>query len=110
MDGGVRDLLSASQVEKFDVVLNCDCIYEPLYGTSWKMLLQCQEELLRLNPRAYVLTSVERRRLDGVDQYLQAARESPVVARVERLSAIPFEHPQEVELYRLHGVIANDHS
>ena len=35
----LEQLLQTSQLESFDVVLNCDCIYEPLYGTSWKALL-----------------------------------------------------------------------
>jgi hypothetical protein len=99
---GVRKLLQTVQLDSFDVVLNCDCIYEPLYGDSWKCLLACQEELLRRNPDCYMLTAVERRRVDGVERYLQAAEESPVVSRVERLDA-PFAHPPEVELYRLVG-------
>jgi hypothetical protein len=86
----------------FDVVLNCDCIYEPLYGESWKMLAECQEEFLRHNPHAFVLTSVERRRVDGVQHYLQRMQESELVDRVEQVT-IPFNAPKEVELYRIFG-------
>eukprot|EP00977_Amphora_coffeiformis_P022995 scaffold12050_cov168-Amphora_coffeaeformis.AAC.1 len=31
-------LLQECQLNSFDLVLNCDCIYEPLYGDSWKAL------------------------------------------------------------------------
>jgi predicted nicotinamide N-methyase len=88
----------------FDIVLNCDCIYEPLYGESWRMLLECQQELLRLKPDTYMLTAVERRRLDGVDTYLQCLKDSPVVDRIEQV-VVPFDHPAEVELYRIYGTM-----
>jgi hypothetical protein len=88
----------------FDIVLNCDCIYEPLYGESWRMLLECQQELLRLKPDTYMLTAVERRRLDGVDTYLQCLKDSPVVDRIEQV-VVPFDHPAEVEQYRIYGTM-----
>jgi predicted nicotinamide N-methyase len=88
----------------FDIVLNCDCIYEPLYGESWRMLLECQQELLRLKPDTYMLTAVERHRLDGVDTYLQCLKDSPVVDRIEQV-VVPFDHPAEVELYRIYGTM-----
>lgn len=99
---GVRELLETTGLsDGFDVVLNCDCIYEPLYGESWKMLLACQVELLRCNPHTIFLTSCERRRVDGVDKYLVAAAKhgSLVVEKV-----IPsFDYPKEIELYRMYG-------
>jgi len=103
---GVAELRRATGIHHFDVVLNCDCIFEPLYGTSWKMLLQCQEELLRTSTTSgtFCLTSCERRRLDGIEKYLAAAAASPWIDRVERVP-VDFEHPQEVELYRLYGVV-----
>jgi len=85
----------------FDIVLNCDCIYEPLYGTSWKQLLECQEEFLRIRPDTYMLTSVERRKADGADLYLQAMRASPHVQRVEKIEYS--KCPVEIELYRAYG-------
>lgn len=86
----------------FDVVLNCDCIYKPLYGKSWKYLLTCQNELLRRNPATILLTSCERRRDDGIDDYLAAATSTPDIARIEKIP-IPFEHPAQVEIYRFYG-------
>jgi hypothetical protein len=101
---GVDELLETTGfVQGFDVVLNCDCIFEPLYGDSWKKLVECQEALLRVNPRTYVLTSVERRRFDGIEKYLQALQSSSVVKRVEQLHP-DFDAPHEVELYRLYGI------
>jgi predicted nicotinamide N-methyase len=100
---GLEELFQATQLQKFDIVLNCDCIYEPLYGDSWKMLLKVQEALLNANPETYMLTSVERRKFDCIDLYLQGLEDSSVVSRVERLS-IDFEHPPEVQLYRIYGV------
>jgi hypothetical protein len=103
---GVRQLiqspLALETSRGFDVVLNCDCIYEPLYGESWKMLAECQEEFLRHNPHAVVLISVERRRADGIQHYLQRMQESEIVDRVEQVT-IPFDAPKVVELYRIFG-------
>lgn len=105
-DGEVR--LPQPQLLSFDIVLNCDCIFEPLYGESWKQLLACQQELLRLNPHTFMLTSVERRHADGIDRYLEAAarqnNNSNSIDRVERLH-VPHA-PRQVELYRLYGKTA----
>lgn len=102
----------------FDLVLNADCIYEPLYGRDcWKQLLVVQEQLLVLSVAPptttkrrgqerknviFMLTACERRRADGVDRYLDAARASPAISRVEQLH-IPFECSRVIELYRLHA-------
>ena len=101
---GVRELVASMDLPKrgFDLVLNCDCIYEPLYGDSWKLLVECQEEFLRLNPNAYVLTSVERRRADGVERYLERLKASATVDCIEQVD-VPFDYPEEVELYRIKG-------
>ena len=102
---GVQQLLQQqAQVESgfqhFDVVLNCDCIFEPLYGESWKKLVECQVSLLQANPSTYMLTSVERRKYDGIDHYLEALQ----LAGVRTESIQPsFEYPRQVELYRLYA-------
>ncbi|CAI5744931.1 unnamed protein product [Peronospora destructor] len=57
--------------EKVNVVLSCDCIYEPLYGTSWQALAQTMELLCVANPKCIVLMGVERRNQDGVDKFLE---------------------------------------
>ncbi|POM64021.1 Cmp dcmp deaminase family [Phytophthora palmivora] len=56
--------------ENVDVVLSCDCIYEPLYGTSWRQLAQTMELLCLANPKCVVLMGVERRNQDGIDKFL----------------------------------------
>jgi Lysine methyltransferase len=96
---GVHRLRDETGVSNFDVVLNCDCIFEPLYGDSWRHLLQCQVALLELNPLAYVLTSVERRNYDGIEKYLHAASDAGLVP----IPVYPqsFAYPPQVELYRL---------
>jgi len=60
-----------SPTNGFDIVLNCDCIYEPLYGKSWMYLAEVIDECLKINPKCVVLTSVERRNGDGVDKFLK---------------------------------------
>lgn len=101
---GIDELIeSLSGIATFDVVLNCDCIYEPLYGESWKPLIKCQEDLLRLNPSAVVITSCERRVADGVDHYLEAVNASSVIQRVERIDTKGIDCPKAIELYRFHG-------
>ncbi|EQC26402.1 hypothetical protein SDRG_15747 [Saprolegnia diclina VS20] len=54
----------------FDVVLCCDCIYEPLYGQSWRALALSMDVLCASNPACRVLMSVERRHGDGIDSFL----------------------------------------
>lgn len=101
---GVKDLMEKRYFdeEKFDIVLNCDCVYEPLYGLSWQLLLETIDELLRINPKTVMLTSLERRKADGVDKFLDAVDKSSHVSKVERI-AFESEYP-EVHLYRMYGV------
>jgi len=62
----------------FDLILSCDCIYEPLYGKSWRLLAQSIDTLYAAaqqadRPPPVVLISCERRPgsvPDGVDQFL----------------------------------------
>jgi hypothetical protein len=96
---GVSRLLEESRLASIDLVLCCDCIFEPLYGDSWRHLLQCQVALLRENPTAFVLTSVERRNFDGIDDYLQALNDAGV--SVSHIRPTSFVYPPQVELYRL---------
>lgn len=86
----------------FDFVINCDCVYEPLYGLSWKLLVETIDELLRINPLAVVITCLERRKADGVDKFLNALEASIHVSIVKRIS---YESDfVEVQLYRIYGL------
>jgi predicted nicotinamide N-methyase len=69
----------------FDYVLNCDCVYEPLYGKSWELLVEVVDELLRINPGCVVVSSVERRTADGIDDFVDRMRQCVAVAGVERV-------------------------
>jgi hypothetical protein len=103
----LADLATASNKPvHFDVIFNCDCLFEPLYGSS-ENLVECQLALLQEFPNAYMLTVCERRNHDGIYKYLKALQESPVVQRVEQVFPKSFEYPKEVELYRIYGT-AND--
>ena len=97
----------SSTVDGF--VLNCDCVYEPLYGLSWKLLVETMDELLKVNPDAVVITSLERRKADGVDNFLAALVESTShISKVERILLSSSSYPikieyEEVQLYRIYG-------
>jgi hypothetical protein len=116
------------QLERFpwDIVVCCDCIFEPLYGTAaWQQLLACQLILLQQNPRTIMITVVERRNHDGINRYLQQVHkyvtrgdgdstalgshedEQAVISRVEKVDLTQFslnpKPPAEIEIYRIHG-------
>ncbi|DBA03010.1 TPA: hypothetical protein N0F65_003198 [Lagenidium giganteum] len=65
-----NEYLAAHPNEPIDVILSCDCIYEPLYGQSWRALAQTMEMLCQQNPKALVIMGVERRNQDGIDKFL----------------------------------------
>ena len=111
---GVHDLLEQLSSSKggsgsnneslhLDVILNCDCLFEPLYGPS-DNLVECQEALLEAFPNCFMLTVCERRNQDGIEKYMQALADSSIVRRVEQIRPTTFQYPCEVELYRLYGV------
>ena len=102
---GVEDLLkNCDRTGKgFDIVLNCDCVYEPLYGRdAWVALVACQKALIKANPQTILMTSLERRTADGVENYLEAMR---AVARVVEKIKVPFPHASEVEVYLAYGLL-----
>lgn len=93
------------RIGPLDVVLNCDCVYEPLYGDSWKLLADVLDELLRANPHALVLTSVERRNADAVDQFLERLESSPHISQVQQVFV---DKPFRIEIYQAHGKRQDD--
>ena len=84
---GVRRLLTSSGYPNgFDYVLNCDCVYEPLYGkSSWELLVDVIDELLCINPSCTVVSSVERRRADGIDSFVEHMKSCDHVGSVEKV-------------------------
>ncbi|CBJ30547.1 conserved unknown protein [Ectocarpus siliculosus] len=55
---------------RLDFVLCADCVFEPLYGDSWKALAKVMGRLS--DAGTTVLCSVERRGVDGVPEFLRA--------------------------------------
>ena len=83
---GVHTLLNDSGNDNgFDFVLNCDCVYEPLYGKSWEQLAEVVDEVLKINPKCIVVSSVERRRADGIDSFVQRMKSCEHVGSVDQV-------------------------
>jgi len=99
----LHTLLTNSGYQKsgFDIVLNCDCVYEPLYGRSWEALIEVIDECLRVNPRCLVITSVERRAADGIGEFLERMEEGENVGCVEKVKV---EEGKSLEMYVTRGV------
>jgi predicted nicotinamide N-methyase len=86
----------------FDVILNCDCIFEPLYGRSWIKLADVIDESLKINPKCLVVTSVERRAQDGIDQFLEYLTHLDHVTKVD-LVAVDVKVHRRLEIYITRG-------
>ena len=63
--------LQANYPEGFNLILSCDCIYEPLYGQSYLHLADTLNQLCHSSSSTIALVAVERRNQDGVDQFLR---------------------------------------
>jgi hypothetical protein len=87
----------------FDIVLNCDCVYEPLYGKSWELLVEVIDECLKVNPKCIVVTSVERRNGDGIDLFKARMEESEYVVSVDKIME---DKERDLELYITRGEAA----
>ena len=84
-DGVHRLLEDSGYSAGFDYVLNCDCVYEPLYGKSWELLVEVIDELLKINPDCVVVSSVERRRADGIDSFVERMKSCEHVGNVKQV-------------------------
>ena len=77
----VRALLEENgNKDGFDVVIHCDCVFEPLYGKSWMMLVDVIDELLSFKKNTVVLSSMERRNGDGINNFLQRMNSAPNIS------------------------------
>lgn len=98
---GYQSLLSGTGFTNgFDIVLNCDCIFEPLYGKSWELLVEVIDECLKHNPNCSVVTSVERRNGDGIDNFLDTMKNCEHVRSVEKICE---NKAKKLELYITKG-------
>jgi hypothetical protein len=96
----VRDLVL--ETGPFDICINCDCVYEPLYGDSWKRLADVMEELLRVKPTTVMLTCCERRNEDSIDNFRTKLEASEYISSVETVwTDLEFN----IEIYLARGVI-----
>lgn len=100
---GFHKLLESTGFHQgFDIVLNCDCVYEPLYGKSWELLVEVIDECLKVNPKCLVVTSVERRNGDGIDLFKQRMKDSKYVGSVEKIME---DKDRDLELYVTRGIV-----
>lgn len=86
----------------FDIILNCDCVFEPLYGKSWQLLNETINTLLKVNPKSVVVTSVERRQDDGIDDFLEEMRGLENVGSVKQVWK---EEQRNIEIYVSRGIL-----
>ena len=99
-DGFHRLLETTGFKNGFDIVLNCDCVYEPLYGKSWELLVEVIDECLKVNPKCLVVTSVERRNGDEIDLFLAKMESMEHVASVVKVME---DKEKDLELYITRG-------
>lgn len=100
---GFHHLLKSTGYQNgFDIVLNCDCVYEPLYGKSWELLAEVIDECLKVNPKCIIVTSVERRNGDGIDLFTSKMEELDNVSLVEKVLN---DDSRDLELYITRGTI-----
>jgi Lysine methyltransferase len=91
---------SPSQPFLFDICLNCDCIYEPLYGRdSWMAMADILIELASLSPNTILLTSVERRNADGLDGFLDRLDQSPIIGSTRCVLRNDDDKHHVIEIY-----------
>lgn len=100
---GFHSLMEATGFHNgFDIVLNCDCVFEPLYGKSWELLVEVIDESLRVNPKCINVTSVERRNGDGIDQFVERMKQCQHVGSVEKIME---DKERDLQLYITRGII-----
>mmetsp|Transcript_11725 Transcript_11725/g.13487 ORF Transcript_11725/g.13487 Transcript_11725/m.13487 type:complete len:239 (+) Transcript_11725:60-776(+) len=81
-----------------DYILVSDCIYEHLYGTSWKALADCIKKLSTPG-KTKTLNYVERRNDDGVDKYITYSKN--IGFEVSKLVSRSCPTGEDLELYEL---------
>ena len=90
----------------FDICLNCDCVYEPLYGRlAWESLADVLSEVALASPNTLLVTALERRNGDNVEGFLERLEAS---GRVETPIERVVRHDQDphhvIEIYVTKGI------
>jgi hypothetical protein len=98
---GILEILATT---KFDVCLNCDCIYTPLYGRdSWLALGDVLETVAKESPSTLLVTSVERRNGDGLEEFLERLQATGAVQEIERVLRNEEDKHHVIEIYVTKG-------
>ena len=70
------------------------------YMCSWHLLNEAIDELLKVNPRCLVVSSMERRTADGIDLFLEEMRNMDHVGSVEKVWS---DEKRKIEIYLTRG-------
>lgn len=74
----------------FDMLLACDCVFPPVYGESWFLLVDTFHEFLSKGGNPVALISWERRKSDKYDEFVSyCASKSPAL----QLDRVLLEEP-----------------
>ena len=89
----------------FDVCLNCDCVYEPLYGReAWESLADVLETIALASPETLLVTALERRNGDNAEGFLARLEASGVVETpIERVVRHEEDPHHVIEIYATRG-------
>jgi hypothetical protein len=104
---GIRALLlQQQQSSSFDICLNCDCIYEPLYGRdAWEALSDVLSVIATESPSTILVTSVERRNGDGLEHFLERLEGTgTVVTPIQRVLRNSEDPHHVIEIYVTKGI------
>jgi predicted nicotinamide N-methyase len=89
----------------FDICLSCDCIYEPLYGRdSWEALADVLGYVGKVSPKTVLVTSVERRRGDGLEQFFERLEGKGTVAPIQLVLRNDEDKHHVIEIYITYGI------
>ncbi len=90
----------------FDVCLNCDCVYEPLYGRkAWESLVDVLSEVAAKSPSTLLVTALERRNGDNVEGFLaQLEASGRVETPVQRVIKHDEDPHHVIEIYVTKGL------
>jgi hypothetical protein len=91
----------------FDICLNCDCIYEPLYGRdAWEALADVLAEVARQSPDTVIVSSVERRSGDGLEEFIHRLESTGAVESMTMTLRNDEDPHHIIEIYVTRGTRA----
>ncbi|CAJ1968555.1 unnamed protein product [Cylindrotheca closterium] len=90
--------------DKFDICLNCDCVYEPLYGRdSWEALADILGVMAKASPNTLLVTSVERRNGDGLENFIERLEATGNVEPMKQVLRNADDKHHVIEIYITRG-------